>query len=312
MTADCSKVSNPPKQNSDMNWFYKQSDRELGPVSTATIQELANCGVITSTTLVRKIDSANWIIYEKLSGVETCEVEQMRSGDSLQFHCQGCGLSVSAGNDDSGKQAECPACSTIMTIPAQSLGSAAIVSHQSVSHPPKTAPPVIPDSRKNTSTGTVTTPSVVCNQKASTSSSTVDKAKKSHVKPVMIGCGAALLLGCLAVFGMLSVIVGAVNQTVSENSGSEQPIYSQPEIVVQQAPPFDPNTWNKGSPCRLCQGSGQRMEQCTRCRGNGTIMTGADSRWDPRNPSIQVACPQCRGGGRMQVRCSYCRGTGGN
>jgi hypothetical protein len=46
-----------------MNWFYKQSDRELGPVSATALQELAACGVIANETLVRKDNSAEWIAY---------------------------------------------------------------------------------------------------------------------------------------------------------------------------------------------------------------------------------------------------------
>jgi hypothetical protein len=46
-----------------MNWFYKQSDWELAPVSAATLQELVACGVIATDTLVRKDNSAEWIAY---------------------------------------------------------------------------------------------------------------------------------------------------------------------------------------------------------------------------------------------------------
>lgn len=249
-----------------MNWFYKQSDRELGPVSAATLQELAACGVVAADTLVRKDNSAEWIAYAEASIDETNAGEEVNPVDaSVLFHCQGCGQKISAGQEDVGKQADCPACGTTVTIPQMSLRpaspkttvpdassildtqSAQIVPGPSAPPPLKAAPPLVPAITKISASPTPASPPPISNQAPSTSPATMPSAgKKRHLKPVLIGCGAALLVGCIVVFGAISAIVGAVNQTASENTGGkEAPTSSQTETVVERLPPFDPNTWNK-------------------------------------------------------------------
>lgn len=144
----------------------------------------------------------------------------------------------------------------------------------------------------------------ISNQASSTNPAAMPTASKNrYSKPVLIGCFVA--------FGVLAAIIGAQNQRASENSHrKEAPPPSQPQPTQTQYPQLDSTSVTRSSPCRFCQGTGQRLEQCSRCRGNGTIMTGRDSKWDPRNPPMQIPCPQCRGGGQMPVRCSSCRGTG--
>lgn len=309
-------------------WLYKQLDRELGPVSAATLEELAACGVISNETLVRKADSADWIAYGEKSGGETSDGEEVDPVDAIvRFHCPGCGQKISAGKEDAGKQAECPSCATTVMIPASSTEAAeppqlptsppANTSGEQAPQSPtsvSSTPPAIPKSppSQNSTAYASAQPAAASTPPGSTQPPAQGKERNRHLKPILIGCGAALFVGCILMFGVFSAIIGAVNQTASENShGQEESIPSEPSTTVELAPPFDYNTWNKQE-CRFWRSTGQRLEECTRCRGNGTIMTGRDSRFDPRNPSIQIACPQCRGDGRMPVRCTYCRGAIGN
>jgi hypothetical protein len=307
-----------------MNCFYRQSDRELGPVSAETLKELAACGVITDETPVRGADSVDWIAYGEMSGGRTTGGGRANPADpSIVFYCHACGQKISAGQGDTGKSAECPSCGTMVTIPQMPMRPAhpeGTVSEQdsvpgTQSPPLVPAPPAPPDLPRVASAPKPPPP--ISKPAAATGPAAVPTAsQKRHLKPVLIGCGAALLIGCVGAFGLLFAIVGAVNSTTPESPGNhETPTVSQSETVVHQLPPFDPNVWNKRSPCRRCQGSGNLLAQCTRCRGNGTIMTGNPNSLDPMRsplPSMQVPCPQCRGGGQVPVRCSHCQGTGAN
>ena len=315
-----------------MNWFYRQSDRDLGPVSSATLQELAACGVITHETLVREADSADWMAYRIAASGEPATGEQVNPPDSsIRFYCMGCGQKISAGREDAGKAAECPSCGTSMTIPGGSPEATAVTKPPSppVANPGEksatpnslltsSAPPPVPQplQDRSSSPSASAQPETASVPRGIPQPPTSGKAKNRHLKPVLIGCGALLLVGCILVIGTLSAIVGAVNQAGSESSGGEEaPVPTQSETTVQQLPPFDYNTWNKRAQCHRCQGTGQLVGQCTRCRGNGTIMTGNPNSLDPMRsplPSMQVPCPQCRGGGQMPVRCSHCQGTGTN
>jgi predicted RNA-binding Zn-ribbon protein involved in translation (DUF1610 family) len=99
-----------------MNWFYKQSDRELGPISSETLEELVACGVITRGTLVRKSDSTDWMAYGEVSASDSSGNPSIPAEDTIRFHCPGCGQKISTGAEDVGKQADCPSCGANFTM----------------------------------------------------------------------------------------------------------------------------------------------------------------------------------------------------
>ena len=299
-----------------MNWFYKQSDREIGPVSAATLNELATCGVIANDTLVRKADSVDWIAYGEASGDETNSGEQVNPTDAIvRFHCPGCGQKISAGREDADKEAECPACGTTMIIPGSSPKAAApsklpptsaadpgdkpeiLKSPSSSSTPPpvpqelpsRSSPPPVP-----VQPGTASAPP------ESTLPQTNGKENKRNLKPILIGCGALLFVALVGTCGLVSAIVGAANQAVSENKsgggGSPVPSNHVPGNAYQTQ-----QTQPVMMPCMSCKGSGRKKVPCEHCKGSRTMQT--------RNGYV-IVCPNCQGLGVATIPCGGCGGRG--
>lgn len=47
------------------NWYYRQSDQVIGPVSSATLRDLRKCGAICDETLVGKEGAQSWDSFEE-------------------------------------------------------------------------------------------------------------------------------------------------------------------------------------------------------------------------------------------------------
>jgi TPR repeat protein len=97
-----------------MNWYYMQGDKQVGPVSDATLKELQACGGIENQTPIREETSQTWkTCFEALSGNrhEDSQVE-------FRLNCPACNQKFSAERKDIGKQATCSSCGTTFVIQA--------------------------------------------------------------------------------------------------------------------------------------------------------------------------------------------------
>jgi hypothetical protein len=50
-------------------WFYQIMGEEIGPVSSSQLTELADKGIVTIDTLVRKEQAGDWITADRLKGL---------------------------------------------------------------------------------------------------------------------------------------------------------------------------------------------------------------------------------------------------
>jgi predicted RNA-binding Zn-ribbon protein involved in translation (DUF1610 family) len=308
-----------------MNWFYQQSDRELGPVSSETLQELAACGVITSGTLVRKSDSADWMAYGEVS------VSGPSSGnpsnpteETIRFHCPGCGRNISTGAEDVGKQADCPACGIKLTIPTASPAAAkppalpASTPADSSANPAKVSPPAIippatdppPVAASSTPASkpasTPPLPGAVSSQSATAPNPGVPGGKKKQMKPLLIGCGVLLLVGLVGTCGLVSVIVGAAGNAISGSQPTSGGAQTAPYQSGENANQAQPQQYQQAQqpammPCMSCKGSGGQKVACKHCRGSRTMQT--------RNGYV-IVCPNCQGLGVATIPCGGCGGRG--
>lgn len=301
-----------------MNWFYQQSDRKLGPVSTATLQELAACGVIRNDTLVRKDNSAEWILYAEASVDETNTGSQANPSEaSVLFCCQGCGQKISASAEDVGKEADCPSCGIKLIVqpssptaikpqplpastPANSSVNPAIVSSSAFIPPPRDPhPSTVP----STSASTLPLPGAASSQSATVPQIGTPGGKKKQMKPLLIGCAALLLFGLVGTCSLVSVIVGAADNAISGSqptNGNTQTIRNQAGESGNQARTQQAQQ-TAMMPCMSCKGSGGQNVSCKHCRGSRTMQT--------RNGYV-IVCPNCQGLGVATIPCGGCGGRG--
>lgn len=54
-----------------MQWFYKASGTEVGPISGNELRNLADCGTVTRDTQVRNAPDGNWVAAERVKGLFT-------------------------------------------------------------------------------------------------------------------------------------------------------------------------------------------------------------------------------------------------
>ena len=303
-----------------MNWFYKQSDRELGPISSETLEELAACGVITSGTLVRKSDSTDWMAFGEVSASDSSGNPSVPAEETIRLQCPGCGQKISTGAEDVGKQADCPSCGIKLTIqsaspaatkppalpastPADSSANPAIVSPPAIIPPPSDPPPVAVSS---TPASTPPLPGAASSQSGTAPNPGISGGKKKQMKPLLIGCGVLLLVGLVGTCGLVSVIVGAADKAISENqptNGGAQPAPNQAGESASQAQPqqYQQPQQPAMMPCMSCKGSGGQKVACKHCRGSRTMQT--------RNGYV-IVCPNCQGLGVATIPCGGCGGRG--
>jgi len=50
-------------------WFYQAMGKQVGPISSAQLRDLAQRGAILPDTLVRKVPSSTWVLAERVHGL---------------------------------------------------------------------------------------------------------------------------------------------------------------------------------------------------------------------------------------------------
>ena len=109
-----------------MKWYYRENDKDVGPLSQTALEELYQCGVIKSESPIRKEDSDDWGTYADAFPSKNHQTTETKpDSDVFKFHCIHCDQKISAQASQIGKKTQCPACNGGITVPDQSPQEAA-------------------------------------------------------------------------------------------------------------------------------------------------------------------------------------------
>ncbi|HWC88998.1 MAG TPA: DUF4339 domain-containing protein, partial [Pirellulales bacterium] len=50
-------------------WYYKDAEREIGPLDGPVLKQLADSGVLSPSTAVRREDMQNWVTADRIAGL---------------------------------------------------------------------------------------------------------------------------------------------------------------------------------------------------------------------------------------------------
>lgn len=265
-----------------MNWFYKQNETQFGPVNSATLQELAACGVIGHDTPVRQSDSAEWVEFHTVTFTNP-EITEISPPVLMQFFCPGCGQKISTECESVGQQADCPTCHLQFTIPE--LPSS------------RSGPPKLPQSTNANEAKSNASPAFKVNISALCSiviSKFIHHAKKfsfseiknGTLKQKLVKSGVLVMVLLVGMCTMTSVFSGKKSKPAGKYPSVDSYDYLQTPAMIK---------------CATCNGAGRVITGCGRCNGQQTIRTAS---------GYVIVCPQCQGGGRAPSTCARCNGKG--
>ena len=100
-----------------MKWYYKQDDKEIGPITQTALNELATAGIISEETPVRGEDSTEWKAFSP-SQAGPPQPPGQTAEESIEFSCPKCNASISTNASYAGRSGNCPSCGGEFVIPS--------------------------------------------------------------------------------------------------------------------------------------------------------------------------------------------------